>query len=75
MTKSEIQQDSKEKEKPPPRMSRSFVERMSAPKHPSADNKKEPVRESTPVKVCMRVSLLIDQAFQELICDSGHINL
>ncbi|XP_060584131.1 trichohyalin-like isoform X14 [Ruditapes philippinarum] len=54
MTKSEIQQDSKEKEKPPPRMSRSFVERMSAPKHPSAENKKEPVRESTPVKVTRR---------------------
>ncbi|XP_053396110.1 capping protein inhibiting regulator of actin dynamics-like isoform X13 [Mercenaria mercenaria] len=53
MTKSEIQHETKGMEKPPPRMSRSFVERMAAPKHPSPD-KKEPVREPTPVKVVRR---------------------
>ena len=52
MTKSETQHDTKGIEKPPIRMSRSFVERMSVPKHPSPD-KKEPVREPTPVKVCL----------------------
>ncbi|KAL4233732.1 hypothetical protein ACF0H5_008412 [Mactra antiquata] len=48
MVKSDIQ-ESKDKDKPPPRLSKSFIERMSVPKHPSAD-KKEPVKDPIQVK-------------------------
>ncbi|WAR09353.1 hypothetical protein MAR_019311, partial [Mya arenaria] len=52
MTKSEVHEESKDMGKPPPRLSRSFIERMAVPKHPShpSPDKKEPVKESTPVK-------------------------
>ncbi|XP_052809925.1 ensconsin-like isoform X2 [Mya arenaria] len=56
MTKSEVHEESKDMGKPPPRLSRSFIERMAVPKHPShpSPDKKEPVKESTPVKVARR---------------------
>ena len=50
-TKSEIQDDSN-KDKAPVRLSKSFIERMAAPKHTTTDKEhKEPVKESSPVKV------------------------
>jgi len=55
MVKSEIQEESKDMGKPPPRLSRSFIERMAAPRHPSTPDKKEPEKkEATPVKVSWR---------------------
>lgn len=63
MVKSEIQ-ETKGMEKPPPRMSRSFVERMAAPKHPSPD-KKEHVREPTPVKVQSFICLPVFATFHK----------
>lgn len=50
MTKSEIQ-DEGTKDKPPVRLSKSFIERMSAPKH--SPEEKPAVKEATPVKVCL----------------------
>ena len=42
--------------KPPVRLTKSFIERMAAPKHPSPE-KKEGVKEPTPVRVGLHYNL------------------
>lgn len=48
--KKKLEEKKEEEAKPPVRLTKSFIERMAAPKHTSPE-KKEAVKEPTPVRV------------------------
>ena len=54
--KKKLEDKKDEESKPPVRLTKSFIERMAAPKHPSPE-KKETAKEPTPVRVGFRYNL------------------
>ena len=65
--KKKLEEKEKEDNKPPVRLTKSFIERMAVPKHPSPE-KKDVVKEPTPVRVgCFAFVLIV---FEILVVQS-----
>ena len=76
--KKKLEEKEKEDNKPPVRLTKSFIERMAVPKHPSPE-KKDVVKEPTPVRVgcfafvVVAFEILVGQSKEQLI-DSCSLN-
>ena len=60
--KKKVEEKEKE-EKPPVRLTKSFIERMAVPKHPSPE-KKDVVKEPTPVRVGVQVLVFFGYQYE-----------
>ena len=65
--KKKLEEKKEEEAKPPVRLTKSFIERMSVPKHPSPE-KKEVIKEPTPVRVGLNCIMVLSDKFKVGLC-------